>query len=218
MRKIKRLCGIIFLLSIICIENACFAVDQFRAFKTWDYEAEDIGESSAAAVNNAVGYGVLNFQKLGYINADGTNCITNTGSKEYLLNNWINLSSNNYGFYIYAHGSSSVFALENGNSNEYVSPSEISGNWHLVFLDSCSCQATNSFATAFNTVGYSNRATLGWYTTVSHQGSAEWWEHFYPIVGTTNLRSACLAAADQCELSTPIRMYGDTSWDGSAWK
>lgn len=218
MKKINKKCIIITIIFIIVLNTTCFAAtDQFRAFKTRDYETEDVGQESADAVNSAVAYGVYTFQKLGYINAIGTNKYTLTNDKDYLFSNWLNVSGNNYGFYIYAHGSSSVFALENGNSSTYVYPDEISGNWHLVFLDSCSCMATDNFADAFNTVGYNNRATLGWYNTIEHVNSADWWSNFYPKVGTTNLRSACLSAADQCEGSTPIRMYGDKAWDGKAW-
>ena len=205
---------LIVLITIFFFNTSCFAAtDQFRTFMTWDYENNPYHEN----VNNAVSHGVWTFQKLGYINAIGTNNYTNTNDKNYLLNEWIRISGNNYGFYIYAHGNSSGFTLENGNSSKFVSSSDISGNWHLVFLDSCSCLATDTFGRAFKTLGYSNRATLGWYMDIAHVASEEWWTHFYPVVGTTNIRSACLTAADQSQNKTPIRMYGDTSWYGWAW-
>lgn len=217
MKNVKRISVIVCLL-ILFINTSCFAAtDQFRAFKTWDYEVSIVGQGDSDAVNSAVSYAVWTFQNLGYTNANGTNTYTTTNDKSYLFNNWLNISSNNYGFYIYAHGNSSLFTLERGNSDRYVYPSEISGNWHLVFLDSCSCLATNAFATRFKTDGYSKRATLGWYTTIKHVASAEWWSHFYSVAGTTNIRSACLSAADQSQGSTPIRIYGDKTWNGKAW-
>ena len=164
-------------------------------------------------------YGIspLKYRNSGILTKIQLSTILHTNDKNYLLNEWIRISGNNYGFYIYAHGNSSGFTLENGNSSKFVSSSDISGNWHLVFLDSCSCLATDTFGRAFKTLGYSNRATLGWYMDIAHVASEEWWTHFYPVAGTTNIRSACLTAADQSQNKTPIRMYGDTSWYGWAW-
>lgn len=216
--KYVRKVSILAVLMVLLVGSSCFAAtDQFRAFKTWDYELDKVNQTSHDAVNNAVSYGVWTFQKLGYINANGNNTYTTTNDRGYLLNNWIKVSGNNYGFYIYAHGNSSAFTLEKDNFDRYIHPEDISGNWHLVFLDSCSCLATDAFATRFNTVGYSNRATLGWYNNINHTDSADWWSHFYPIAGSTNIRSACLSAADQCTGSTPIRIYGDKAWNGYAW-
>ncbi len=221
MKNVRKVSILVFLM-ILLINSSCFAsTDQFRAFKTWDYEIGNVSETDNTAVNNAVSYGVFTFQKLGYINADGTNTYTTTNDKGYLLNNWIKISGNNYGFYVYAHGGYSGdkiwFNMQKGTEATRVYPSDITGNWHLVFLDSCSVLATNEFATRFKTDGYSNRATLGWFDTVKHVDSADWWSHFYPIAGSTNLRSACLSAADQCGGSTPIRIYGDKTWNGYAW-
>ncbi len=216
MKNVKKISAIICLL-IMFINTSCFATDEFRAFKTYDYEAADIVDT----VNTAVSFAVWTFQDLGYINANGTNTYSVTNDKAYLLDNWIRTSGNNYGFYIYAHGgyanNTVWFNLKKGTEATRVYPSDISGNWHLVFLDSCSALAINDFAVKFKTDGYSNRATLGWYDTVTHSASAEWWGHFNAVAGSTNIRSACLAAADQCQGSTPIRIYGDKTWSGRAW-
>lgn len=221
MKNLKRI-SILMLTLILLVSTSCFAAtDQFRAFKTWDYELDDVSQTDHDAVNNAVSYAVWTFQDLGYTNFDGTNYYTVSNDKSYLLNNWINISGNNYGFYVYAHGGHSTsniwFNMQTGTEATRVYPSDISGNWHLVFLDSCSVMANDDFADAFNTLNQSNRATLGWYDTVKHIASAEWWEHFFSVAGTTNLRSACLSAADQCSESTPIRIYGDKTWYGFAW-
>lgn len=208
-RKINVISAILLLL-ILTINSVSFAAtDQFRAFRSYDFE-------DSSSVQQAVSYAVWTFQDLGYSNVDGTNTYTKTNDKSVVLN-YIKGSGNNYGFFVYAHGNSNLFTMKTGDSGRYIYPEDISGNWHLVFINGCSCMATDSFADAFNTVGYSNRATLGWYETVTIGAAEEWWSHFYPIAGSTNLRSACLSAADQCAGSTPIRIYGDKTWDGKAW-
>ena len=213
--KIKD-CLLLFAIILILSSSSCFAsTDQFKAFKTNDYEIPEVSTTDHNAVNTAVNYGVATFKKLGYINANGSGYVQ-TSSKTTVLN-WINLKGKNYGFYIYAHGNSSCFTTVRNNTSYYIYPSDISGNWHLVFLDSCSCLQTNAFATKFHTDGYSKRATLGWYKTIKHVNSADWWGKFYQEVGSTNIRSACLSAADQCSGSTPIRIYGDKTWNGKAW-
>jgi len=213
----KKTIKIVLLIAIILItfsQNCFAATDQFRAFMTMDYENSSLQISNA---NTSAANAVLTFQKLGYINAQGENRFYKTPYKSVVINEWISLTGNNYGFYVHAHGNPNLFTMTTGDSSQYIYPSDITGWWHLVFLDSCSCLSTDAFASAFKTVGYSNRATLGWYNDVEFVASAEWWGYFYPEAGTTNLRSACLAAADQCENSTPIRIYGDKTWYGWAW-
>lgn len=187
----------------------CFAAtDEFKAFNTWDFD-HTLGVET-------VSLAVYTFQKLGYINAAGTNIFTTTSSRSLVLN-YIAGTGKNYGFYIQAHGNSNLFTTKSGDSTQYIYPSDITGYWHLVFIDSCSGGATNNFASAFKTEGYSNRAYLSWYTTVTNAGAREWWGYFYGYAGTTDLRNACLLAADRCSNSTPIRMYGDKTWSGYAW-
>ena len=96
-------------------------------------------------------------------------------------------------------------------------PSDISGNWHLVLLNSCSGGANSSFADAFHITGYSNRGFVSWYTTITNKGLKEWGPIFNSLLGTMSVREAHKAAAESCEESTPARFYGDTSWYGWAW-
>lgn len=210
MKKYLKRCSIVFILILMLFLNAnCFAAtDQFRAFNTWDFD-------NTIAVET-LSYAVWTFQDLGYINANGTNTFTTTNSRDTVIS-YIRESGNNYGFYMKAHGNANLFTAKQNTPSEYIYPGDISGNWHLVFIDSCSTGASDNFARAFNTVGYSNRAYLSWYTTVTVGASREWWGYFYQYAGDTDLRSACLAAADQCGNHTPIRMYGDKSWNGRAW-
>lgn len=213
MKKIKNSFITIFLLMFIFIllfQNGVFAAtDQFKAFLSSDFSTDS---SSLASILLAC----RSFQTLGYTNAMGTDNYQKYATRSSVMN-YINNSGNNYGLYISSHGNTDLISMKLNNSSEYIYPSQISGNWHLVFLDSCSSLATNSFANSFKANGYSNRATLGWYMTVTTYASSEFFKYFHVLVGTTNLRSACLSAADRCVKKTPIRMYGDTSWYGWAW-
>lgn len=203
------LCFGLLIFCILNVSTRCFAAtDIFRAFNAADL-------SSNASIET-VSLATLSFQKLGYINEFGTNTYTTTNSKNTILS-YISGTGNNYGFFINCHGDSNKFSPKNGDPAQYIYPSDISGYWHLVFIGACLSAANDSFARAFDTIGYDNRAYLGWFNTIKVGGHREWWGYFYNYVATTNLRDACLLAADKCTYSTPIRMYGDKTWDGKAW-
>ena len=211
MKNVKKVLIITFIM-LIFLQTVCLASsDQVRLFL-----AEDFSNSSSA--KQTISYAVWTFQNLGYNNVLGTNKYTITNSKDVVLS-YIKQRENNYAFFEFAHGADGRFNMsrDGNNAPQRIYSSDISGNWHLVFLNSCEIMASNSMASAFKTVGYSNRATLGWYKTVEVGACEEWWSHFYPIAGSTNLRSACLSAADQSQGSTPIRIYGDKTWNGRAW-
>ena len=205
MKKVKFII-FIFLFSILMIQNQIFGADiYFRGFMSNDFYG--LGD-----ITNL--YAATTFQQLGYINMDGINNNYTTTSNKADVLNYINYLGNNFGFYVNAHGNSNCFTMNINDSNQNIYPSDIKGYWYLVFLDCCSCLATDTFANAFQTVGYSNRSTLGWYEDVSISGAEEWWSHFSNVAGTTNIRSACLTAADQSTSYTPIRIYGDKTWTG----
>lgn len=192
---------------LICTINS-YAVEEFKAFRSKDFNGNSASDTS-------VYYGVWTFQKLGYRNAGGSGNYYNNCDRNFVLN-WINGYSNNYGFYEYAHGNSELFTMQDGNQWNNIYPSDISGNWHLVFLDSCSCLSTTRFARAFNIYGYGNRAIMGWYDTVLQVSSADWWQYFYRYAGNMGLREACLAAARDSAYDNPIRLFGDGDWNGIA--
>lgn len=205
MRRKFLIVTIISLILITVLQISSFAViDQAKLFI-----ATDCNNTLARQTTN---YAIKTFEKLGY-NVLG---LSITGRKSDVLN-YISGTGNNYGFYEYGHGGTGVFTMKNGDKNQYIYPSDITGYWHFVFLNSCSCLSNDAFGQAFRTVGYSNRAILGWYQTVTFGASDEWWSYFKNVAGTTNIRSACLAAADKCSNSTPIRIYGDKTWNGKAW-
>lgn len=157
-------------------------------------------------------YASCGFEDLGY----ATTCSYGAVPKADVME-WINASSNNYGFYICTIGNSGYFYDYYG---EQITPSEISGNWHLVFLDSGASAATTNFASAFKTYGYTNRAFLGWYASVDSDNSLEFNYYFWhDYVGSATLRLAAIYAANSVpgDGTTPIRFYGDTNWQGYSW-
>lgn len=205
---------VIGIISLLIININGYCIERYKAFMTNDYE--NLSSDLKNAVYNAKDKGARTFMKLGYKNVFSNTIpiVENTSDKNVVLN-WIRKKSNNYGFYIYAHGDEWEFAIRNGVPSTYIHPREISGNWHLVFLDSCSCLATDRFARAFNVIGHNRRAIIGWYKDIDHRGSSQWWNYFYAYAGNMGLRDACLKAAGKVDnWSTPIKMYGDKSWNG----
>lgn len=183
MRKTIIKISLIVISIILLLQIPCFAaVDQAHLFLSKDFE------NDASAVQ-AMMHSVSTCRTLGYDIQGGISIIipfSITDSKTPVLN-YISGTGDNYAFLVSSHGNSSLFCMKNGDPSSYIYPSDISGAWHFVFLDSCSSLADDDFAQAFRTVGYSNRATLGWFDTVNTSASAEWWSYFKNAVGTTNL-------------------------------
>ena len=157
-------------------------------------------------------YASCGFEDLNY----STVCSYGAVTKSSVMD-WINASSDNYGFYICTIGNPGCFYDYYGNT---ITPSEISGNWHLVFLDSGYSASTNAFATAFRTSGYSNRAFLGWTNTLNSSDSLEFNYYFWhDYSGSATVRLAAIYAANSVpgDGTTPIRFYGDETWHGYSW-
>ncbi len=139
------------------------------------------------------------------------------------ITNYIGLGGNEYAMYIRCHGEGeSIYGKSSSGSIVWtMEPSDFSGNWHFVFLDACKSGMTNSFASALHiSSSYSNRAFLGWYEDVLSHASRAWGEEFWDIIGSYTSRTVRQAALDAAALitsSTPIRFYGDTSYNGRAW-
>lgn len=158
-------------------------------------------------------YATCGFQDLGY---DPVTCGYGAVEKATVME-WINASSDNYGFYICTLGNSGALYDYYGNA---ITPSEISGNWHLVFLDSGSSAATTNFATAFKIYGYSNRGFLGWSAGVNSGDSLEfnyYFWHDYVTQATIRLSAIYAANCVPGDGTTPIRFYGDSDWMGYSW-
>lgn len=211
--KNKIIITLLIISGLLCMltTNALAVKDQARLFMSTDF-------NNSTSMKHATLCAVATYRRLGYNVIGGTPILgyTTTSSRQTVLN-YISGMGNNYAFFVSAHGNPNLFTMQSGNQSQYIRPTDITGYWHFVFLNSCSCMSTDAFARAFKTVGYSNRASLGWFNTVTFAGSEEWWSYFVNQAGTTNLRAACLAAADRCSNSTPIRIYGDKTWNGRAW-
>lgn len=128
--------------------------------------------------------------------------------------------SNSYGFYIDSHGSSTTLQSD----QNIIKSSQITGNWHFVFLDACSTAETTGWAKAFKIYGYSKRAFLGWSKTVevvsAYQFSNYFWHEMCSHSHSTKyVRDTAVWAANQVPGSgnTPIRFYGDTTYNGRSY-
>lgn len=160
------------------------------------------------------------YQKLGYTtstqNSDNGTTLSSTIST-------FMSGSTAYGLYIRAHGNSAMTRLTievDGTYTPILYRSNVSGNWHFVFLDACYTGSDSTWATSFNiSSSYASRAYLGWSGTVLTGNSYKFAVEFWPLVGTMSIRNAAVAAAAEVEGSgtTPIRFYGDTSYYGKAW-
>lgn len=163
---------------------------------------------------------VAGYKKLGYTtstqNSDNGTTLSSTIST-------FMSGSTAYGLYIRAHGNSAMTRLTVKVDETYTPilyRSNVSGNWHFVFLDACYTGSDSTWANTFNiSSSYANRAYLGWSGTVLTGNSYKFAVEFWPLVGTMSIRNAAVAAAAEVEGSgtTPIRFYGDTSYYGTAW-
>lgn len=211
-------------------------VDNLNVFYVDTETGEIIGGDTIMATNNSAVFGnsgliyvganmsnaKLAFNRLGY-----TNTVDNVGLniRNDVLD-YVNNDSKAYAFYINCHGNSSSLATKDsaGNSKLVLNSSEVSGNWHFVFLDACSTASNTTWANAFKiNSNYSKRAFLGWSNLInqvdSHEFSGYFWNEVAARKYTSNVRDAAVWAADKVPGSgtTPIRFYGDRSYNGTAY-
>lgn len=191
-----------------------------------------IGGDIMKAANNARAYAYSNFsyatqsaslantylKKLGYTSSSGV--INNNFTTNPVLP-FVRDDLNAYGFYIDCHGSTTTLATDN---KTILTTSQVKGNWHFVFLDACSTAANTNWANAFKiSSSYSKRAFLGWSNTVTTKNAYSFCSYFWPETyngnHSNNIRDAAVWAADQVPGSgtTPIKFYGDKSYNGKAY-
>lgn len=156
----------------------------------------------------------IGFQKLGYNTSE-------TMASESEIRNWISDSSGaHYGYFIVTHGNNTGGNLSfDSSEGTKIYPSDIKGNWHLVFIDACYSKDNNQFAQAFKITGYSNRAYLGWEGIIYESDDTSFQAYFWENeVTTSSIQQAAKDAASRVPGSgtTPIRFSGDTSWWGYA--
>ena len=173
--------------------------------------AKVFASSKSAYYNDCAVYAKYGLEDLGYSVSTSIGAIT----KSSMLS-WIGNTGNGYAFYVHTFGGTGYF---NDYSGKSIDADDISGNWDLVYIDSSNSAKTNELARAFHTVGYSDRCFLGWYNKVTTADSNSFNYYFWTeYVTHATIRSAALAAASRVpgDGTTPIRFYGDTSYDGSA--
>lgn len=128
--------------------------------------------------------------------------------------------SASYAFYVDCHGSPTTLT---DNATWWLYTTDVTGNWHLVFLDACSTAVNTGWANAFKVNGYSRRAFLGWSNDVQEYPVYQFCTYFWPeaVNGahSNSIRDAAVWAASQVpgQGTTPIRFYGDTTYNGRAW-
>lgn len=210
--KIKVTLTIICIISLLLIMtlDSLAVIDQAGIFSVDELKGA-YGTQLAQLAKNGM-------QKLGYNITEYNDTVTN---RQTILN-YITDSGNHYAMYLNGHGSNDVFAIQQyGGSDTIITPTNntIRGYWHFIFMSSCYSAATDSFANAFKTTGYSNRAFMGWYKEVATAWSYTWAEVFWSHVGENTLRQVALDATSVSTTpgTTPIRMYGDKTWYGWAW-
>lgn len=215
MVKVKLGVIIMTLILVIMVGNKVYATDSFRSYI--DYESYD-----GYTINQqAILYATRTLQRLGYINSGGTDQYTATRYSSD-VRNYINQSGNNYGLVVFAHGlendyNSIFFNTDNtgGVTRNSLEASQVTGNWHLVLLNTCYVCGNDTFPNAFKTVGYSNRATIGFNNDVSFIDARNYWRGFNNLAGNDSLGNINDYLNNL--IGTQALVYGDWQWNGYAW-
>lgn len=157
------------------------------------------------------------FKKLGY---NTLSAYYSSGNMRTSILNFLK-RSDAYGFYLACHGDKNQTVLSGNNNSWEIHRSDISGNWRFVFLDACYSANGTGWASCFNISNSSkNRAFLGWYKEVNGKYSTQFTSFFFPEVinrdHSDNIRDAAVWAAYKVkgEGTTPIRFYGDKTYNG----
>lgn len=163
------------------------------------------------------------FERLGYVQPYACQPHTGWVKKEDVM--WVINHKSLYGLFISAHG----LEDENGNflnaitdgENWTLYSSEVSGNWHFVYLAGCLTSSTDAFAKAFKTKGYSGRCFVGNNNSVSTRTSYEFIINFCGKLGSKSVLNCVLEARqevlnaghDDCNPG----FIGDSNYYGWAW-
>ena len=191
----------IFLLLLIVLTSTCHASASAKVFTN----------SQSAYYNNCGGYAVSGLGKLGYSCTSSMGAIT----RDSMLQ-WIRNTGNGYAMYVHTVGGNGYFNDYYGYS---IDSSMISGNWDFVYIDSSYSATSTTLANAFHTTGYSSRCFLGWYNGVTSANSETFNYYFWlTYIDTSSVRNAAINAAACVPGSgtTPIRLYGSTTYTGVA--
>lgn len=192
---------ILMILILAFLATTCHASASAKVFSS----------SQSSYYQHCASYASSGLSSLGY------SCTTTMGpiTRDSMLS-WIGNTGNGYAMYVHTLGGTGYFNDYYGNS---INSSMISGNWDFVYIDSSYSAADSSLASAFHTTGYSNRCFLGWYNAITTSNSYTFNYYFWlEYVGKSSIRVAALNASSCVPGSgtTPIRLYGSTTYTGAA--
>lgn len=200
----RKIISIILLITIILtvFSSTCNAAASAKVFAS----------NKSAYYHDCAVYAVDGLGRLGY-----SPCTSSIGNitRDSMLE-WINNTGNGYAMYVHTFGGSGYFNDYFGYS---IDSSMISGNWDFVYIDSSYSAATSELADAFHTTGYTSRCFLGWSGEVTTSDSDLFNYYFWiSYVGTSSIRLAAVNAAANVPGSgtTPIKLYGSTTYTGTA--
>ncbi|MBR3133025.1 MAG: hypothetical protein IKG42_02980 [Clostridia bacterium] len=192
------LIAVLLVISISTISNASASSKVF-------------GNSQSGYASDCVGYAIYGYNLLGYSVTGSSGQIT---TSDMLA--WIGNTGNGYGMYVHTYGGDGYFNDYYGYS---IVDTDISGNWDFVYIDSSYSAASNTLASAFNTIGYTNRCFLGWSNAVTISNACFFNYYLWTCyIGNTTVQSAAVSAASCVPGTgtTPIALYGSTSYYGTA--
>jgi hypothetical protein len=189
-------------------ENLGGSISKSENGKAFAYSGLDYAQECADLANNGLrglGYNMLP-EEVTWGSVLGTD----------IQNYWNGSAS--YAFYVDCHGTPTYIT---DNTDWWLYTTNVVGNWHFVFLDACQTGVNTGWANAFKINGYSKRAFLGWFDIVDPLPAEEFDGYFWPEAvhqySTKSIEQAAVWAADQVSGYTPIRFYGDNTYNGRAW-
>ena len=209
MKKTLNILALTLCLSLLLV-NSVFAANGAKMF----------GIPNVAYSTESAGVALNGFNsKLGYPSAFAVTAAETTKAK---ILDYIHNDPNGYGFYFDGHGGDSTNTRIISSDVNAVYPSEITGNWHFVYIDACYTGQTDSWAKAFkilydNGGYYSKRAFLGWYDTVTVYAAYDFLNYYFEYVPGETVRNAALDAAARTWGSTPTRFFGDPNYNGASY-
>lgn len=173
--------------------------------------AKVFSSSKSTYYADSSNYARYGLNKLGY-----SVTYKNGKIKKSEMVSWITGTSNGYAFYVHTKGGTGYFNDYYGTSTD---SDDISGNWDLVYIDSAKSAKNNSLASAFHTIGYSKRCFLGWSNSVTFSNANLFNYYFWTeFVTHATIQASAISAAASVPGSgtTPIKLYGSTSYMGTA--
>lgn len=201
----KKIISIISIIAILLMlfSSTCHASASAKVFSC----------SKSPVYNNCCVYAVDGLSRLGY-----SPCTSSMGAiTKSSMMEWISATGNNYGLYVHTLGGPLYFC---DYYYDRITASDVSGYWDFVFIDASESANDASLANAFHCTGYANRCYLGWNGVVQFADAEEFNYYFWlENVGHNRTIYSCALNASACvpgSGTTPIRLYGSTTYTGVA--